>query len=164
MRFLFLGPGFPGVAHSESGSGIGTYLQCLAHELKTRGHECHLIIWSNDGQEYTLHQDGLTIYLIPHAYWRGVERLFPDSRDMATVFRKVLALESQRAFDAIEVESDEGVSKWVLQYFKAKSFLRVFTTLEQMARIKEVPENRILRHRLARQQKSFRCTSMVLVP
>jgi len=46
MRFLFIGPGYPGVPGAGRGSGIGTYLRELTLGLAARGQECHVLVWA----------------------------------------------------------------------------------------------------------------------
>jgi len=51
MKFLFIGPGYPGVTGASRGSGIGTYLREITLGLKEREHECHVVVWGGESAD-----------------------------------------------------------------------------------------------------------------
>jgi len=155
MKFLFIGPGFPGVKGASHGSGIGTYLREITLGLTERGHECHVIVWSNEDSRFRIQdsnpdqrddsitqplpaQDigGVKVILLCHSYWPLIERMMPDSRDVWRVRRLVKQLDAKYHYDWIEIQSEEGIGIGVQRDFPNKTILRAHTTLLQMVEYK----------------------------
>lgn len=153
MKFLFTGPGYPGVADQVSVSGIAVYLRNMAEGLMMAGHECHVLIWGTSRSVETI--NGVTVHAIQHSYWPVLERWMPESRDVFNLTRKVLDLDSRYNFDWIEIESDEGQGIGVQQKLPTKVILRIHTTLAQMVDVKQVEKTAKVRYRLRRELRSI---------
>ena len=161
MIFLFIGPGFPGIAGVGHGSGIGSYLRALTFGLTKRGHECHVVVWgmqsevrsqkSESGSQKPSPQqlnnlttqqlpsqdlNGIKVYLLSHSYWPIVERFMPDSRDVWNMRQMVKRLDREYHYDWIEIQSEEGIGIGVQRDFPDKTILRAHTTLLQMVEYK----------------------------
>lgn len=191
MRLLFIGPGYPGVEGTGSGSGIGTYLREITLGLTARGHECHVVVWEDSeskcsGQEsrpylgFDLHEvKGVRVCLLRHSYWPIIERAMPDSRDVWNMRRLVRRLDAEYHYDWIEIQSEEGIGIEVQRTFPNKTILRAHTTLMQMVEYKgekatghEVHalktgrlfdvQMRKLRARLRRERKSFEIAKRII--
>ena len=155
MRFLFIGPGYPGAKDASHGSGIGTYLREITLGLMARGHECHVIAWGGQGtggseQDAKIQQlnnlttqqlsfqevGGSKVYLLPHSYWPVIERFMPDSRDVWNMRQLARKLDAEFHYDWIEIQSEEGIGIGVQRAFPEKTILRAHTTLLQMVEYK----------------------------
>jgi len=162
LKFLFVGPGYPGVPGAANGSGIGTYVRELALGLTARGHRCHVLAWSENGAFAEHCVEGVTVHLVPPAYWRGIERFWPDSRKMWTRGRAAAQLDRCHHFNWIEIQSDEGIDLAVQRRFHERVIMRVHTTLAQMCRIKGVVPNRLTPHYAERERRSFRLADRII--
>ena len=169
MKFLFIGPDYPGVGRAGSGSGIAIYLREIALGLTARGHCCHVLVWSAADSKAELslgirgfdekeacHAEGITIFELAHSYWPLLERIAPDSRDAHSLRRAVGMLDSAHGYDWIEIQSEEGIGIGVQKDWPMSTILRVHTTLDHMAECKQVPPSARLRYRLARERRSLR--------
>ena len=188
MKFLFIGPGYPGVVGADAGSGIGTYLRELALGLTARGHECHVLVWgtppaaereSVESPEWRLkvsellslfcqvelasqHMSGVMFHFLQHSYWPIIEKFAPDSRDVYNLRQAVRGLDRRHGFDWIEIESEEGIAIGVQRDFSKKVVLRIHTTLKQMVLYKQVPASWPVNWRLSREARSFRQAMFVM--
>lgn len=171
-KILFVGQGYPGCQCCNAGSGIGTYLRDLTLGLTERGHECHVLVWSNGQQSGAKEEYGrlvsecvneVFIHSLTHAYWPVLERWFPDSRDVHNLRIAVRLLDKGIGFDWIEIESEEGIAIGVQRDFSSKVVLRVHTTLEQMVAHKEVLRSFAVCRRLVREAKSIRIAQKIWV-
>jgi glycosyltransferase involved in cell wall biosynthesis len=106
---------------------------------------------------------GVHVHLIPHSYWRLVERFAPSSRDIFNRGWIVRRLDSVHRFDWIEIQSDEGIDIQVQRAFPEKAILRVHTTLAQMVHYKQVPATRSMRINLHREERSLRLARRIVV-
>ena len=161
VKFLFIGPGYPGVPKAGHGTGIGTYLYELTQGLTEKGHECHVIVWGSvirqpDGIEGPHMVEGVRCYVLGRTYWPLIERVLPDSRDAHNLVREARALDARHHFDWIEVENEEGLDIGLQRAFPDKLILRIHTTALQMAHTKKVSQRWAHRYRLQREVRSFR--------
>jgi hypothetical protein len=99
LRFLFAGPGYPGAEGTGSGSGIGTYMRELALGLTAQGHQCHALVWSEDGRPGESMVEGVAVHRVPRGYWKVIERFFPDSRTVWNRGQAVKQLDRLNRFD-----------------------------------------------------------------
>jgi len=159
MKFLFIGPGYPGVKGTSHGSGIGTYLREITLGLIAKGHACHVIAWGDDMTDHrpeisdrkavsssmsnvyglksmVSSQDGIPVFLLKHSYWPLIERIMPDSRDVWNMRQLAKRLDAEYHYDWIEIQSEEGIGIGVQREFPDKTILRVHTTLRQMVEYK----------------------------
>lgn len=155
MRFLFAGQGYPGVAGTGGGSGIGTYVRELALGLTARGHRCHVLVWSEDGRIGEAVADGVTIHFVRRGRWPVLEQWWPDGRNAWNRGRAAARLDRRHRFDWVEIQSDEGIDHRVQRRFRGRAVLRVHTTLLQMCLFKEVTPNRLTDTWLAREKRSL---------
>ena len=178
MKFLFITAGYPDASGVTSVSGIGIYVRELALGLTARGHECHVMCWTDknavrheiqpeqsDSCDSVTKQSvgGIAVHVMQHNYWPLIERFSPDSRDVCNIRKFARKLDQQFGFDWIEIESDEGSGIGVLRDFPEKTVLRIHTTLGQMVLHKDVARSRTLEYRLRREQKSFDLASRIWV-
>lgn len=162
MRFLFIGQGYPGISGTSSGSGIGTYLRSMVQGLLAKGHSCHVVLWSVDGQWHSFEKDGVLFRLVPHRYWPVLERILPDSRDMWNLLVTVWRLDRRFDYDRIEIQSEEGIANWVLRWFSRKTLLRIHTTLALMQEHKKIAQDRVGRFRVLREETGVRLARRVV--
>ena len=179
MKLLFISQGYARVVGPDT--GLGKYLREMCLGLMARGHECHVLVWAegevlsvmNSGQglpcevsngllkkssiQYVLQQDleGVKIFYLAHAYWPFLERVMPDSRDEWNMRRVVRLLDAEYRYSRIEIQSEEGIALGVLKDFPKKCVMRIHTTMADMVRDKQVVLTRKVRHRLARERRSF---------
>lgn len=161
VKFLFIGPGYPGVPKAGHGTGIGTYLYELTQGLTEKGHECHIIVWGSVIREPRELEgphmvNGVNCYVLGRTYWSVIERIFPDSRDAYNLVREARKLDMMHDFDWIEVENEEGLDIGLQRRFGDRLVLRVHTTALQMAETKNVSRRWAHRYRLQRERRSFR--------
>jgi glycosyltransferase involved in cell wall biosynthesis len=161
-RFLFAAQGFPGVVGTSSGSGIGTYVRELTLGLTARGHECHVLVWSDTGPREEAFVDGIRVHFACKQHWPLFERWWPDSRNVWNRAKKIKKLHERHLFDWIEIESDEGIDIGTQSRFRDRVILRVHTTLAQMCREKNVPAVGRTAHYLSRERASFRLARKVI--
>lgn len=162
MKFLFTAPGFPGVQGTTAGSGVGRYLYGLTAGLQKLGHTCHVLAWGDDGAPSPQLVNGATVHLMPHRYWRVVERFLPESCDVYRRWARVRELDARHGYDWIECQNDEGIEVGVQWWFRPRAILRVHTTLAQTVCAKRVPVTRRTRFYLARERQSLRSASHIL--
>jgi glycosyltransferase involved in cell wall biosynthesis len=162
LRFLFVGPGYPGTPGTSSGSGIGTYMREIALGLTARGHECHVVVWSEDGCSRECDVDGVSVHMLPQSRWRVVERWRPDARKMWSRGRLAARLDRQYGFDWIEIQSDEGIDLAVQRRAGNRAILRIHTSLVQMCDYKQVPSTWWSDYYLARERESVRLAQRVV--
>jgi glycosyltransferase involved in cell wall biosynthesis len=163
LRFLFVGAGYPGVPGTGSGSGIGTYVRELALGLTARGHQCHALVWSEDGSSGEHEVEGVRVTLVRKQHWPIVERWWPDARNEWNRGRIAAALDGRWHFDRVEIQSDEGVDIQIQRRFAGRTILRVHTTLHQMCKYKEVTPNHLTPTWLARERRSICLADKVIV-
>jgi glycosyltransferase involved in cell wall biosynthesis len=163
LRFLFVGAGYPGVPGTGSGSGIGTYVRELALGLTARGHQCHALVWSEDGSTREHEVEGVRVTLVRKQHWPIVERWWPDARNEWIRGRIAAALDRRWHFDWVEIQSDEGVDIQIQRRFAGRTILRVHTTLLQMCEYKAVTPNRFTETWLARERRSINLADKVIV-
>jgi glycosyltransferase involved in cell wall biosynthesis len=162
LRFLFVGPGYPGVPGATSGSGIGTYVRELAQGLIERGHHCHALAWSETGAYAEHEADGVMVHLVPRGHWPAIERWRPDACMMWRRGHAAAKLDRRYRFDWVEVQSDEGIDLAVQWRLQGRVILRVHTTLAQMCRYKEEPSDAWAWRFVERERRSFRLAERII--
>lgn len=161
MKFLFIGPGYPGFGSPAAGSGIGTYMREIASGLISLGHECHVLVWSQDKHPHRETLDGVVLWAHPRGYWPLIERFAPESRNVFCRTRVAGRLDRQHRYDWIEVQNDEGIDIGVQRRFPRKVSLRAHTTLAQMIEHKRTAPTRGASANLSRERRAVQMAAHI---